>query len=241
MKLNITLPVYNEEKCLESSVIELLDFLQENKFPYLFEIVIADNASLDNTPKIGIELQNKFPEVKYFRLNEKGRGRALKQVWKDSNCDIVSYMDIDLSTDLDHFIELIDNIVISGADLSIGCRLGSTSKVINRSPKREFLSRSYNFLLRTIFWYNIKDTQCGFKAIKRETFMELLPHLKNNNWFLDTEMILWANKYHKKISQVNVKWTDDPDTRVKVIKTVTEDLKGIARVKKEFIKLNFKK
>lgn len=234
-KINITLPVYNEEKCLKKTVLKVISFLKENKFNCPYEIVIADNASIDETPKIGKELQNEFKSVKYSRLEQKGRGRALKQIWLSSDCDIVSYMDIDLSTDLNKFPELIDAITKKDYDLSTGCRLGKNSKIIGRSTTREILSQGYNLLLRLVFLNGIKDAQCGFKAIKRSVFLELVNHLENNNWFFDTEMLLWADKKKKKIAQVDVTWTDDPDTRVKIAKTIIEDLEGIAKIKAKFI------
>ncbi len=240
VKVNITIPVYNEEESLSQKIQELIAFLNKTKFPHKYEIIIADNASTDNTGKIAKKLVKKYPLVKYIRIDKKGRGLALKTVWTKTNADVLSYMDVDLSTDLKHFKPLIDSIVVSKNNLAIGNRLGKNSKVIGRSFLRELLSRGYNLILRLIFFSPINDSQCGFKAIDRKSFLKLVKEIEDNNWFLDTEMILLALHRGMKVSQIDVKWIDDPGSQVKIVKTVSEDLHGVARVKRKFISEMFK-
>lgn len=240
VKVNFTIPVYNEESVIESSVIKLRDFLMKQKFSYTYEIVIADNASTDATAEISVKLAKRYKEVEYIHIPQKGRGLALRKVWLSSDCDVVSYMDVDLATDLKFIFPLIERIIDEKCVMSIGSRLHMKSKVMKRSLKRECISRCYNLLLRLVFWHTIKDHQCGFKAIRKDVFVDVEPYIENNNWFFDTELILQVLHYDYKISQIPVTWVDDPDTKVKIMKTVMEDLKGVWRMKLFFVKEFFR-
>ncbi len=236
--VNITFPVLNEERILKEDVMKFYNFLKKSKFPYRFEITICDNGSIDDTKKVGEKLEKKVKEINYLRLSRKGRNFALKSSWTKSKASVVSYMDIDLATDLRFFLPMINMIIKDNCDLVVGNRLGLKSKVIDRNFKREFLSRNYNLLLRMFFFHKIRDHQCGFKAIKRNSFLKLnkeIPDIKEEIWFLDTELIIRAIKNKMKVEEIDVIWKDDPDSKVKVVKAVLEDLKGIVRLRKEFL------
>lgn len=199
-------------------------------YPYTIQIV--DNASIDNTRKIGEKLKQKYKNIDYLHIPRKGRGFALKQSWKNKNYDVYSYMDIDLSTDINKFPKLIDKIAKEGYDISIGSRLSKESKV-KRGLIRTILSKGYNFLIKLFFRTSFPDAQCGFKAIKRNAFWKMASELQNNNWFFDTEMlIIGEKKYHLKVASVPVKWIDDQETTVKVGSTIKEDILGLIRVHK---------
>ena len=208
---------------------------------YTWIIHIVDNGSEDSTPLVGDKLQKKFTKVKFSQLPERGRGRALKYAWTTSKSDIVGYMDVDLSTDLSVLPDMVDAIRDEDFDLVIGSRLKRQSKVIDRPWSREIISRIYSLIMRVVFIQGfkplyIKDYQCGFKAISSKLAGELLPLVNDNGWFFDSELIVLAIKNHYKVKEVPVRWVDDPDTRVKIIKTAVEDLKGIARLKFGYVK-----
>ncbi|MEO8456539.1 MAG: glycosyltransferase [Chloroflexota bacterium] len=113
-RVDVVVPVYNEEKALPVSIPELRKFLLSPEFPYEWTIVIADNASIDNTPSVSRQLERDFPgEVRYNRIERKGRGYALKTTWGASDADIMSYMDVDLSTGIEAFPALIKAIAES--------------------------------------------------------------------------------------------------------------------------------
>jgi len=228
MHVEVTIPVYNEERDLPKSIHTLHEFLAGVS---LFEssIVIADNASTDRTWEIAQELSQKFSNVKAFHIDQKGRGRALKEVWSQSTADVVSYMDVDLSTNIKFFPLLIHGLML-GYDIAIGSRLLQASHT-TRCVKRELISRGYNLIVKSMFWNRFSDAQCGFKAVRRETAQRLMPHIENNNWFFDTEMMLLAEMHEFKIFEVPVEWIEDLDTRVKIIRTATEDLKGLLRMR----------
>ena len=228
--VDIVIPVLNEEKILPKCVSSLRQFLKEH-FPYTYRIVIADNGSIDQTPAIAESLSQQHPEVSWTRLEIRGRGRALRAAWLESDADIVSYMDVDLSTNLDSFPALVRAIGDEGYDVAIGSRLMKGSVVRKRSLKREITSRSYNLIIKAIFFTKFSDAQCGFKAVSRLAAQSLIPKIQDQAWFFDSELLILAEKGGFRIKDIPVDWTDDPDSRVNVIKTATEDLKGLMRMR----------
>jgi glycosyltransferase involved in cell wall biosynthesis len=227
--VDVVIPVYNEEHVLEHSVETLRSFLRQH-LPYHPRVLIADNASRDNTLAVARGLAARHEDVDCLHLPEKGRGRALRAAWLDSNADAVSYMDVDLSTDLAAFPPLIASILEEGYDIAIGTRLGAGA-LTTRSPRREFISRVYNFLIKAVFLTRFSDAQCGFKALSRQAAQELVPLVENQEWFFDTELLLLAEKGGYRVKEVPVRWVEDPDTRVRVVRTMMEDLRGLLRMR----------
>ncbi|MGW5420148.1 glycosyltransferase [Streptomyces sp. NPDC003943] len=227
--LDVVIPVYNEEKDLEPCVLRLHDHLSRT-FPYAFRITVADNASTDSTPEVARVLAARLPDaVRSVRLEEKGRGRALRTVWSASDAPVLAYMDVDLSTDLNALLPLVAPLISGHSDLAIGSRLARSSRVV-RGPKREFVSRAYNLILRGSLAARFSDAQCGFKAIRREVAERLLPMVEDSGWFFDTEMLVLAERAGLRIHEVPVDWVDDPDSTVHIVRTAAEDLKGVLRV-----------
>ena len=229
--VDVVVPVYNEEQALPRTVPTLRVFLSQPTFPYSWRIVIADNASTDGTPEVGRRLADEGGgEVEYVRIEAKGRGRALKRTWLDSPMEIVSYMDVDLSTNLDAFPALIGAIAEKGYDVAIGSRLAPRSRV-DRSLRRRVLTRGYNLLIKAMFFTRFSDAQCGFKAVSRQAAQRVLPLIEDNNWFFDTELLILAEKLGYRVKDIPVSWVEDPDTRVKIGGTIAEDLQGLLRLR----------
>ena len=226
--IDIIIPVHNEENVLLDSIRRLNQFLQGN-IQNPWRITIADNASTDATRSIAQLLAQDYPGVGYLFIPEKGRGRALRASWLNSTADFVSYMDVDLSTDLTHVPELIAALE-SGFHIAIGNRLNRKSEV-TRGFKREILSRCYNALIKGLFFTSFSDAQCGFKALNRRTAATIVPHVVNNNWFFDTELLILAAKRGYKIKSLPVTWIDDPESSVNITSTAKEDLKGLFRLR----------
>jgi len=226
--LDVVVPVYNEEIDLEPCVRRLHAYLSAH-FPYRFRITIADNASTDSTADVARWLTQELPGVASVHLAEKGRGRALKHVWTNSDAAVLAYMDVDLSTDLGALLPLVAPLISGHSDLAIGSRLARGSRVV-RGAKREFISRSYNLILRGTLSARFSDAQCGFKAIRGDVAERLLPMVEDTGWFFDTEMLVLAERAGLRIHEVPVDWVDDPDSRVDIVSTAVADLKGIARL-----------
>jgi len=229
--LDVVIPVLNEARALADSVNVLAAFLSNNLNDYEWAVVVADNGSTDATPSICQSLSEQDSRVRHVRLEQRGRGRALKRAWAESNADIVAYMDVDLSTDLSALPQTIAAVDGEGYDIAIGSRLKRGAQVIGRSFKRELISRSYSLIFRAMFLAGFQDAQCGFKAVSRRAAADVAPLVVDNGWFFDTEMLLIAEKNGYRIKEIPVKWTDDPDSRVKIISTAWEDIKGLLRLR----------
>ncbi|GAB2977491.1 bifunctional glycosyltransferase family 2/GtrA family protein [Saccharothrix stipae] len=226
--LDVVVPVYNEERDLAPCVRKLHADLAQT-FPYPFRITIANNASTDGTRAVADELARELPAVAAVHLAEKGRGRALKAVWTESDAAVLAYMDVDLSTDLAALAPLVASLISGHSDLAIGSRLARGARVV-RGPKRELISRCYNLILRGTLATRFTDAQCGFKAIRADVARRLLPHVEDTGWFFDTELLVLAERAGARIHEVPVDWVDDPDSRVDLVSTAVADLKGVARV-----------
>jgi glycosyltransferase involved in cell wall biosynthesis len=228
--VDLVIPCYNEEHVLADSVSRVLGFCDAHP-EHEWRIVVADNASTDRTLEVARRLETQYPgRVVALHIPVKGRGIALRVAWLTSPADVCAYMDVDLSTDLAYLPALVDPLAANEADLSYGTRLHRDS-VTQRSAKREFISRAYVFILRTLAGLKVTDAQCGFKAIRRDAAHALVPLVKDTRWFFDSELLLVAQKNGYRLREVPVRWDEDPDTRVRIVQTALEDLRGIWRLR----------
>ncbi len=215
--VEIVVPVYNEAANLDASVRTLRKYLTDH-FPFTWRITIVDNASTDGTWFRAARLAREVEHVHARHLDRKGRGLALRTTWSASDAQVVAYMDVDLSTGLDALLPLVAPLVSGHSDLAIGSRLSSGASVARR-PKRELISRGYNAILRGAFATRVRDAQCGFKAMRADVARRLLPHIEDDAWFFDTELLLLAEHNGLRIHQVPVDWIDDADSRVQIAQT----------------------
>jgi glycosyltransferase involved in cell wall biosynthesis len=232
MKVQLVIPVFNEELLLEENVGLLYEFLQQH-VSFEYEVVIADNASTDRTLAIANSLIPRHPFLRVVHLNLKGRGRALKKTWGESRADILCYMDADLSTGLQALPELIEALASDKYDLATGSRL-IQPQMTSRSIKREIISRTYNFLVRRLLHTRFSDAQCGFKAITRSAARDLLPLVEDPEWFFDTELLVLAEKMGYQVFDLPVPWTENRErpSRVNIISTIVGDIRGLVHLRR---------
>jgi putative flippase GtrA len=228
LDVEIVIPVYNEAPHVEARVTELRRFLDQS-FPFRALVTVVDNASTDETFALASRLADSTPGVAAIHLPRKGRGHALRSAWSTSTAPVVAYMDVDLSTSLSALLPLVAPLLSGQSDVAIGTRLARGAHVV-RGPKRELISRAYNLLLRLSVRGRFSDAQCGFKALRRESALELLPLVKDDEWFFDTELLVTAQRLGLRISEVPVDWVDDPDSRVQIVHTALNDLRGVWRI-----------
>jgi glycosyltransferase involved in cell wall biosynthesis len=231
--VELVVPVHNEQAVLERNVGRVHAFLSAQE-AFTWSIVIAENASTDRTPELAGALAEALPGVRAMHLREPGRGRALRQAWQASDAAVVAYMDVDLSTDLEGFPRLVGAVLPGpgqggGVDIAIGSRLVPGATTV-RGPKREFISRAYNFVLHAALRTGFADAQCGFKAMRADVARALLPRVVDDGWFFDTELLVLAERLGLQVREVPVTWTDDPDSRVRILPTARADLQGVVRM-----------
>lgn len=229
--VDVLVPVYNEEQDIPRNIPVLCDFLAGPQFPHDWRVTIGDNGSTDSTRDVSLRLTEEYPDrVSYFSASGRGKGRVIKEAWLASNAEIVSFMDVDLSTGLAAFPALIAAITEEGYDLAIGSRLAAQSQV-RRSPVRRVLTRGYNTIIKTMFATSFSDAQCGFKAASRDAARRLLPLVKDVAWFFDTELLILAERLGYRVMEVPVTWTEDERTSVRLVSTVAQDMRGLFRMR----------
>lgn len=231
-RVEIIVPVYNEEPTLVASIDRLHRFL-DDRFPIRWTITIVDNASTDATWCLARALARALPRVRARRLDVKGRGHALRKAWSSSTADVVAYLDVDLSTDLDALYPLVAPLISGHSGIAIGTRL-ATGAHVERGLKREVISRVYNRILRTVLRCGFTDAQCGFKALRRDVVDVLVPMVLDDGWFFDTELLLLAERNGIRIHEVPVDWVDDPNSSVDLLRTAADDLRGVWRLWRTF-------
>lgn len=234
MTFDVTIPVLNEEETLDRQVRILHDFLSEHfPTPGQWRIVIADNGSTDNTRHIAAALGDELPEVHLVRVPEKGVGLALKTSWQASTADVVGYMDLDLATDLKHFIQAYNALDTEGFDLVYATRLHPKSKVIGRTLKREITSRVFNLILKLYLGVKFSDGMCGFKWLRRERLPELMAGgAESNGWFFSTELLTVAEWKGLKMCELPVVWRDDTtSSRVNIRRLAMQYLRAMQVLK----------
>ncbi|MXY88734.1 MAG: glycosyltransferase family 2 protein [Dehalococcoidia bacterium] len=228
--MDVVIPCYNEVSVLRESVERTLRLFEEQP-RYDWRLVIADNGSNDGTSELARELEAEHERVRALVLTVKGRGIALREAWLGSDADVVSYMDVDLSTDLDHLPELVGMVAEGGYDVASGSRLARGSET-TRSLKREVISRCYVLIIRAFFpRLRISDAQCGFKAAARRVVEAVVPGIEDRGWFFDTELLVRAHQAGFRVGELPVHWVEDPDTKVHIVSTATEDIRGLVRLR----------
>ncbi|MCA9323175.1 MAG: glycosyltransferase family 2 protein [Planctomycetes bacterium] len=236
--VELVIPTLNEAHVIERTVETVRRYFAE-QFPYPASILVADNGSHDGTGDIAAKLAAKYEGVSVLRLDLRGRGRALREAWTHSDADIVAYTDVDLSTDLTALERLCRALHEDGADIAIGSRLQRSSET-TRGWKREFISRSYNLFIKAVLFTRFSDAQCGFKAVTRRVVEQVVPQIRDNSWFFDTELLVLGEKQGYRIADLPVRWTDDDDSRVKIVSTAWEDIKGVLRLRRHLFSRAFR-
>jgi glycosyltransferase involved in cell wall biosynthesis len=228
LSVDITIPVLNEERALEGSLNTLASYLSA-ECPYDWSLTIADNGSTDRTWAIAESYASGNVSARAIQLERPGRGGAVKEAWFTSGADVVAYMDVDLSTGLESLRDLLDPIVRGEADISIGSRLVPGARV-ERSVRREVTSRIFNGIARGSLRYGVRDAHCGFKAARASVARDLIPRIEDDGWFFDVELLTLARRDGLRINEIPVRWVEDDDSRVRIVKTALADLRGIWRL-----------
>jgi glycosyltransferase involved in cell wall biosynthesis len=235
-RIHITFPVLNEEAQLADAVARTVTYCNSNGVP-IYQLCVADNGSTDRTPQIGGALAERYSNLRYLRLPERGFGLALKSAWADSDADFVGYMDVDLATDLRHLKDVYKFISGGAAyDLYLGSRLKQGSSVKNRSLLRGLTSRVFNQLLHWRLGVSFSDAMCGFKFINRDLYNSLIDRFDfTDDWFFATQLAVRAEWMGAKILDMPVAWTDQPNSKssARLLNLSLIYLSGISQLSQE--------
>ena len=230
--VEITLPVLNEEACLEKSVKHVIQFLDIHSLSN-WSLVIVDNGSTDQTLSLAKKLETEFPDrIRVISINTKGVGAAVRVAWTSSKASIVGYMDIDLATSLFHLID-VQELFRNDPKVKIanGSRRLPNSIVENRKWIRSITTHSLNTLLSVILGVRFTDAMCGFKFFDLDTVLVLLKEAPEiTDWFVCAELLIRAEWNHININEIPVVWIDDPISHVKIFKLSGQYLKHILRL-----------
>lgn len=224
MFIEFCLPVYNEEPIIKERLLTLLDFLEKRELGYEWTIVPVINGSSDRSYEISSDLSEKYPKIITRKSVKKGKGAAIRLCWKNSKAEIVVFMDADLSTSLENIDDLIEPLLNNRADMTIGTRHHKKSDT-SRSFIRKIFSQTYNLVSRIIIGHHYSDLQCGFKAIKKRAFLKIEPLIKDENFFFDTELIIFAEKQGYKITEIPVIWEEcHNERRISNVKPIKDSI-----------------
>jgi glycosyltransferase involved in cell wall biosynthesis len=216
VEISVVLPAYNEANSLDNAVPKIMKALEE--ITPVYEIIVAEDGSTDGTDKVAASLSKRYPRVKHLHREERlGRGTALNNAFKKASGGILVYMDVDLATNVEQLKSLVSVINDEGYNFATGSRMLPESKV-ERSGTRNLISKVYNFLVRAMLGSEVRDHQCGFKAFRRESLMQLLDEVAASHWFWDTEILVRASRKGYKIREIPVEWTGKRETKVNLIK-----------------------
>lgn len=225
----IVIPVYYKEApTLAHRIEEQLHFYQKNLKQYNWFLVVANNGPYKDVFPVVKNLMKKYRCVLYTDIDTPGRGIALRHTWLGSSCDFLTYMDADLATSLTSFPHML-SLLSKDCDVVIGSRYVPGARV-KRTFIRFLLSKVYNFLLNAILGLDIADSQCGFKGIRRDVAQKVIPHVKDQRWFFDTELLYVAKQMGYRVCEIPVEWYEQKETSVKLIRVSLNYIKNILRL-----------
>ena len=213
MTYSIVIPAYNESGRIRPTLDEVLRYSREKNWNV--EIVIVDDGSRDDTTVIVHDYGKRHPQVRLVHNPENhGKGFSVRAGMLDARGDVCLFTDADLSSPMTEAQHLLDAIA-QGADIAIGSRWLRAELQTERQPLyRQLLGRIFNLALRLILGLNFADTQCGFKAFRREAAQRVFPLQKIERWGFDPEILFLARKMGLTVKEVPVVWAHSQGTRL---------------------------
>lgn len=215
--LSIIIPAYNEEKRLPATLERIHSYLQGK--PFAYEIIVVDDGSRDNTVKIAASYREKIPGLRVLRNPQNmGKGYAVRNGMLEAKGKYVLFTDSDLSTPVEELDRFLPQFA-RGYDIVIGSRALRESVIkVSQPAYRVLMGKTFNLIVRTLFWTRIRDTQCGFKCFTREAAQAVFPRQAVWGFGFDVEVLFLARKMGYRICEFPVEWSDSPDTRVRALR-----------------------
>lgn len=234
MKYNIVFPVLNEERRITKGLLDTVKFMECN-FKDEYIITIMDNGSIDRTEDIALEICKQYDTIHYVKIKKRGVGVAFREAVKNNKCDIIGYMDIDLSTDLKSLLDMKRIFEQTDVQIVNASRYEKKSKIIGRKLLRTITSNGLRWMLKIILGMKSNDAICGFKFFRKDVITDLVKKSSDRNgWFYCIELLLRAEQMGIKIRDIPVVWVDNYDSHVNVPKLIKSYLIGIYELFVEF-------
>jgi glycosyltransferase involved in cell wall biosynthesis len=229
-RLSIVIPAYNECARIEATLARVLDCVQSRHWDA--EILLVDDGSTDNTVAIVQQWMSRSPRLHLIKNpGNRGKGYSVRNGLLQSAGDIVMFTDADLSAPIEE-AELLFAAIDSGADVAIGSRwLDKQKQTIHQPIYRRFFGRCFNWVTRRVIGLPFKDTQCGFKAFKREAAQTIFRLQTIERWGFDPEILFIARKLKFRIVEVPVTWGHDERSRISYLKDGLKMLEEMAEIR----------
>lgn len=226
MKLSIIIPCYNESKDIAKNVDIVKNYLKENKIDY--ELIVVNDGSKDNTKEVIESIPDIIP-VSYEP--NRGKGGAVKEGILNATGDYVLFMDADLSTDISAINQVVE--IAPTCDLLIGSRHAKGSVIKKKQPLlRVFIGWCCRLLVNMKFHTHLKDTQCGFKAMRLDVAKKIIEKQLINSFAFDVEYIYIAKLNNLTIKELGITWSDDRESTVSPFKSSIKFFKDLRFIKK---------
>ena len=213
MTYTFVIPAYNESVRLGPTLHALLRYTQEQDWDA--EILVVDDGSTDDTAQIVRESSQAHPQIRLVQNpGNRGKGYSVRNGMLHARGDICLFTDADLSSPMTEAQKLFDAIA-QGADVAIGSRWLQTELQTERQPLyRQAFGRIFNLALRAILGLRFADTQCGFKAFRREAAQQIFPLQRIERWGFDPEILFLAQRAGLQVDEVPVLWAHSEGTRL---------------------------
>jgi dolichyl-phosphate beta-glucosyltransferase len=215
------IPAYNEEKRLGATLQKVRAFRPDA------EILVVNDGSTDATRSLALGLGVRvegYPE-------NRGKGFALRRGMSGASGDRILMTDADLSTPIEE-LPLLEEALDRGSDLAIGSRKMPGARLLRRQAVlRETLGKGFTFLSQLALAVRVRDFTCGFKLFTRKAALDLFPRLTVDRWGYDSELLFLAARRGHRIAEVAVAWTNDQDTKVRLVRDVLQSLEDLARIR----------
>jgi glycosyltransferase involved in cell wall biosynthesis len=234
-QLSIVIPAYNESARIEHALDRVLSCVAERGWDA--EVLVVDDGSRDNTAAIVQRWMTQHPRLHLIQNpGNKGKGYSVRNGLLQAAGDIVMFTDADLSAPMEEAQRLLDAIA-DGADVAIGSRwMDRTRQTIHQPLYRQFFGRCFNWVTRTVMGLPYKDTQCGFKAFKRDAAQIIFRLQTIERWGFDPEILFIARKLKYVIREVPVTWGHDERSRMSYLKDGIKMLEDMARIRANFVR-----
>jgi glycosyltransferase involved in cell wall biosynthesis len=216
--LSIIIPSYNEELRLPASLELIADYI--NKSGRATEVLVVDDGSTDRTAAVAGEFRARIPQLRIVPNGEnRGKGYSVRHGMTEARGEIVLFTDADLSAPIEEAGKLIAAIETETYDVAIGSRaLDRNLITVHESGFREFAGIIFNKIVRAVLWLPFVDTQCGFKAFRRERCKIIFEQQRIERFGFDPELLYLARHHGLKSVEIPVRWAHSPATKVNMLR-----------------------